>query len=89
MKLYFRDFPCYQNLTLEVMLRPTYEPDASFDLSRMPNESLRQAFVAFIFDRASSLSYSSLRSEATHFHNFARFISDAYPDLQSFSVFFS
>lgn len=83
MKLYFGDLPCYQNLTLDVMLRPSYEPDASFDLSRMPNESLRQAFAAFIFDRASSLSYSSLRSEATHFHNFARFISDAYPDLQS------
>ena len=83
MKLYFGDLPCYQNLTLDVMLRPTYEPDSSFDLSRMPNEPLRQAFAAFIFDRASSLSYSSLRSEATHFHNFARFISDAYPDLQS------
>lgn len=83
MKLYFGDLPCYQNLTLDVMLRPSYEPDASFDLSRMPNESLRQAFAAFIFDRASSLSYSSLRSEATHFHNFARFISDAYPNLQS------
>lgn len=73
MKLYFGDLPCYQNLTLDVMLRPSYEPDASFDLSRMPNESLRQAFAAFIFDRASSLSYSSLRSEATHFHNFAHF----------------
>ena len=83
MKLYFGDLPCYQNLTLDVMLRPSYEPDASFDLSRMPNESLREAFAAFIFDRASSLSYSSLRSEATHFHNFARFISDVYPGLQS------
>ena len=55
MKLYFGDLPCYQNLTLDVMLRPSYEPDASFDLSRMPNESLRQAFAAFIFDRASVL----------------------------------
>lgn len=82
MKLYFGDLPCYQNLTLDERTHKLYSPDHAFDLSKLPNETLRTDFAAFIFDRASSLYYLSLRSEQTHFHNLARFLSEYYPDLE-------
>ncbi len=82
MKLYFRDLPCYQNLSDKEKAHKLYSPDHAFDLSKLPNESLRTDFAAFVFDRTSSLHYLSLRSEQTHFHNLCRFLSRYYPDAE-------
>lgn len=39
-------------------------------------------FAAFIYDRAEKISFSSLRSEQTNFHNFADFITDTFPEIE-------
>ena len=82
MKLYFADLPCYQNLTVDERSHKLYSPEHAFDLQKLPNETLRTDFAAFIIDRASSLYYLSLRSEQTHFHNLAKFLSEYYPEIQ-------
>ena len=82
MKLYFKDLPCYQNLSPEQISHNLYSPEHAFDLSRLPETDLRNDFAAFIFDRASSLSYLSLQVERTNFHNTADFLKDTYPELK-------
>lgn len=80
MRLYFRDLPCYKNLSEEKKAHPLYSPNLSFNLDRLP-AALRNDFAAFIFDRADTLSYLSLRTEAEQFHCLADFLADTYPAL--------
>lgn len=81
MNLYFRDLPCYQNLKEEQMAHKLYTPNSAFHLDRLPNTALKISFAAFIFDRASTLSFLSLSSEQEQFHNLADFLTDTYPAL--------
>ena len=81
MKIYFKDLPCYQELSEEEMSHRLYAPHHAFNLDRLPNESLRCDLAAFVFDRAATLSYLSLTNEATRFHNLADFLSEYYPNL--------
>lgn len=83
MKLYFRDLPCYQNLNPEQKSHKLYSPDNAFNLQRLPNSDLGNAFAAFIFDRAANLSFLSLRSEQGQFHALSDFLSDMYPDIKT------
>ena len=82
MKLYFKDLPCYRNLTPDQRKHNLYSPENAFDLSRLPETDLRNDFAAFIFDRASKISFLSLRSEQTHFHGLADFLHDTYPEME-------
>ena len=81
MKLYFKDLPCYRNLTPDERLHSLYSPDHAFDLSRLPETDLRNDFAAYIFDRAGKISFLSLRSEQTNFHNLADFLKDTFPEM--------
>lgn len=82
MKLYFKDLPCYRNLTPDQRKHSLYAPKHAFDLSRLPPTDIRNDFAAFIYDRAEKISYLSLRSEQTNFHNFADFITDTFPEIE-------
>ena len=59
MKLYFKDLPCYRNLTPDERKHNLYSPENAFDLSRLPETDLRNDFAAFIFDRASKIVFPS------------------------------
>ena len=83
MKLVFKDLPCYQNLTEEEKAHPLYSPTWAFNLDRLPTVNLKNEFAAFIFDRADSLSYLSLRCEQGLFHGFADFLSECFPTMES------
>lgn len=83
MKLYFRDLPCYQNLSDKEKSDKLYNPNHAFNLARLPNTFLMDEFAPVIFDRAALLSFKSLRSELTDFHNLADFLSEKHPDIKS------
>ena len=87
MKIYFKDLPCYQNLSKEQMAHSLYVPNQAFNLERLPETEIRSDFAAFIFDRALKISYLSLRSELTHFHNLADFLSNSYPKIEHLTDF--
>ena len=55
MKLYFKDLPCYRNLTTDQRKHSLYAPKHAFDLSRLPPTDIRNDFAAFIFDRATKI----------------------------------
>ncbi len=82
MKLIFKDLPCYRDLTQEQKMHKLYSPEYAFDLSRLPQTDIRNDFAAFIFDRASSVSFISLRSEQTNFHNLADFLTAKFSDME-------
>ncbi len=82
MKLIFKDLPCYRDLTQEQKMHKLYSPEHAFDLSRLPQTDIRNDFAAFIFDRASSVSFISLRSEQTNFHNLADFLTAKFSDME-------
>ncbi len=83
MKLNFKDLPCYKKASAEDRLNKLYTPNGSFNLSRLPPTRLRYDFAAFIFDRASELSFYSLSTERTNFHDLADFLTDTYPEMES------
>ncbi len=83
MKLYFRDLPCYQNLSDKDKKSKLYLPNMGFDLNRLPNTALMDEFAPIIFDRAKKLSFTSIRTELTDFHNLADFLSETHPDIKS------
>ncbi len=81
MKLYFKDLPCYQDLSDTQKKHTLYLPENAFDLSRLPETDIRNDFAAFIYDRSENLTFISLRHEQSMFHNLADFLKLSFPDL--------
>ena len=82
MKLYFKDLPCRQETTPEGIERYNHLSNYAFNLNRLPNESLRNDFAAYIFDRASGRSIKSLQNDESPFHNMADFLTAYYPRIE-------
>ncbi len=82
MKLMFKDLPSCRGLTDEQKKKHQITDRTGFDLSRLPPTDIRYDFAAFLFDRSSAHSYTSLSNELTNYNNLADFIMSAYPELE-------
>ena len=83
MKIFFKDLPCWKNVTIENINPQLYCPNYAFDLNRLPNDPLREQFTKFIYYRAEKISATSLREEQSQFNKVADFLSHYYAGIGS------
>ncbi len=83
MKLYFREFKCYENVPIEDR-DEYYKPDAYFDLSMLPTKELMDETATFLMERCNTLTFKSLYIDHRAYLLVADFLSDCYPALKSY-----
>ncbi len=83
MKLYFKEFKCYENVPLEDR-DEFYQPDAYFDLSLLPTTKLMDEMAVFLMDRCNTLTFKSLYIDYRTYLIVADFITSSYPALESY-----
>ena len=83
MKLYFREFKCYENVPLEDR-DEFYQPNAYFDLSLLPTTELMDEMAVFLMDRCNTLTFKSLYIDYRTYLIVTDFIYSCYPNLKSY-----
>lgn len=86
-KIYLRELDCYINATEEQKKHPLMAPDRCFDLTKLPDTAIRSEMESFIINRGKELTALSLKSDLYPYNQFCCFISDKFPDLQTFTGF--
>ena len=83
-KIYLRELECYINATDEEKKHPLMAPDRCFDITKLPNTGIRKEMEIFIRSRGKVLTALSIKSDLYPYNQFSSFLSDKYPELQSF-----
>lgn len=84
MKLYFKEFKCYENVPTKDR-DDFYKPDAYFDLSLLPTTELMDETANFLMERCNTLTFKSLYIDYRAYLLVAEFLSSCYPTLKSYT----
>lgn len=83
-RIYERELQCYKTAAAPEKNGRWASPNRYFDLTRLPTEGIRHEMIRFIFDRGRRLTLNSIHTEYWPYHKIAEFLSDCYPELDSF-----
>jgi len=83
-KIYVHDLYCYEVASEEQLNSKLNSPNRYFDLNKLPTVGLREEMCKFLFHRGEVLSLGSIRAEFWPYNVLCKFLTDKYPNLQSF-----
>ena len=83
-KIFLKELECYINVSDVANKNPLMSPDRCFDLSKLPNESIKKEMDSFIRYRGKTLTTLSIRSEIYPYNQLCRFLSEKMPEMNTF-----
>lgn len=83
-KIYLKELQCCTSSALKALKRKFNIEKRGFELSRLPNEAIKNEMNLFIRSRGNTLKLSSMQNEIYVFHELCAFLSEEYPDLATF-----